>query len=144
MNINNPKARHDYFILETLECGVELRGNEVKTLRENMATIKDAWAYVENGELFVIGMHITPWRTANSFDVNPDRVIKLLAHKSQIRQLQQKVKQDGVTLIPLRVYLNKQSKVKIELGICKGKHTYDKRQTLKEKDMQRDIERHMK
>lgn len=144
VNVYNPKAKHDYFILDTIECGMVLRGNEVKTLRENMASIRDAWASIENGEIFLIGMHITPWRTANSFDVQEKRKIKLLAHKNEILKLQQKVMQEGITLVPIRVYLNSRSKVKVELGICKGKHTYDKRESLKKKDQQREIERHLK
>lgn len=144
MNIVNKKARHDYFILDTLECGLHLKGNEVKALRENMATIKDAWAHIENDELFINNMHITPWKTANKFDIDENRPIKLLVHKDEIRKLQQKVLQDGITLIPLRIYLNNRSKVKVELGICKGKHTYDKRETLKEKDQLREIEKQLK
>lgn len=139
MNVYNNKARHDYFILDTVECGMVLRGNEIKTLRENNANIRDAWAYVENGELFLTGMHIAPWRTANSFDVDEKRKIKLLVHKNEILRLQQKVMQEGMTLIPIRVYLNNRSKVKLELGICKGKHTYDKRNALKERDIQRQL-----
>lgn len=144
VNIYNSKAKHDYFILDTIECGMVLRGNEVKTLRENNANIRDAWAYIENGELFLQNMHITAWRTANSFDVDEKRKIKLLVHKNEILRLQQKVMQDGITLVPIRVYLNGQSRVKLELGICKGKHTYDKRESLKKKDQQREIERHLK
>lgn len=144
VNIYNSKAKHDYFIIDTIECGMVLRGNEVKTLRENNANIRDAWAYIENGELFLQNMHITAWRTANSFDVDEKRKIKLLVHKNEILRLQQKVMQDGITLVPIRVYLNGQSRVKLELGICKGKHTYDKRESLKKKDQQREIERHLK
>ena len=99
---------------------------------------------IENGELFLQNMHITAWRTANSFDVDEKRKIKLLVHKNEILRLQQKVMQDGITLVPIRVYLNGQSRVKLELGICKGKHTYDKRESLKKKDQQREIERHLK
>lgn len=144
MNIYNRKATHDYFIIDTIECGIVLRGNEIKSLRENNANIKDAWAYIENGELFLTGMHITPWRTANSFDTEEKRKIKLLVHKNEILKLQQKVMQDGITLIPIKVYLNDRSKVKVELGICKGKHTYDKRNSLKERDLMREIDRHLK
>lgn len=144
VNIYNSKAKHDYFILDTIECGMVLRGNEVKTLRENNANIRDAWAYIENGELFLQNMHITAWRTANSFDVDEKRKIKLLVHKNEILRLKQKIMQDGITLVPIRVYLNGQSRVKLELGICKGKHTYDKRESLKKKDQQREIERHLK
>ena len=144
MNIYNSKAKHDYFIQDTIECGIVLRGNEIKSLRENNANLRDAWAYIENGELFLQGMHITPWRTANSFDTEEKRKIKLLVHKSEIIKLQQKIMQDGITLVPIRVYLNDRAKVKVELGICKGKHTYDKRESLKKKDQQREIERHLR
>lgn len=144
MNIYNRKATHDYFILDTIECGVVLRGNEIKSLRANGANIKDAWAFVENGELYLQGMHISPWKTANSFDVEEKRKIKLLAHKNEILKLQQKVNQDGVTLVPIKVYMNEQRKVKVELGICKGKHIYDKREALKKKDQQREMQRHLR
>lgn len=144
VNVYNSKARHDYFILDTIECGMNLKGNEVKSLRCNRASIKDAWAYIKNGELFLTGMHITPWETANRFDTKEKREIKLLAHKSEILKLQQKVNQEGITLVPIRVYMNSSSRVKVELGICKGKHNYDKRETLKKRDVQREIDRNFK
>ena len=144
MNIYNKKATHDYFILDTIECGIVLKGNEIKSLRANGANIKDAWAFIENGELYLQGMHISPWKTANSFDAEEKRKIKLLAHKNEILKLQHKVSQDGVTLVPIKVYMNEQRKVKVELGVCKGKHTYDKRLSLKTKELMREAERHLR
>ena len=143
MNIENRKAYHDYFIDETLECGISLRGNEVKSIRAGMCNIKEAWVRVQDGQLVIRGMHISRWSTANMFDVDEDRERVLLAHKKEIRKLAEKVKLDGVTLIPLKVYFVN-GKCKVEIGICKGKHNYDKRETLKNKQVKRDIDRALK
>lgn len=143
LNINNKKAYHDYQVLEELECGIALRGNEVKSITEGKASIKEAWCSIQDNQLVIRGMHITPWRTANAFDVDETRERILLAHKSEIRKLFQKKQQDGITLIPLRViYANR--RVKIVIGVCKGKKNYDKRQDLKEKQTKRNIDRQMK
>lgn len=144
ITIENRSARHEYFIEDTLECGIELRGNEVKSIREGKASIKEAWVAVENGELFIKQMHITQWKTANQYDIDEKRDKKLLAHKNEINKLGIRVKQDGYTLIPLKIYFNDRGKCKVLLGVCKGKHLYDKRQSSKEKTAKREIERAIK
>ena len=141
--IENRKARHDYFVLETLVCGIELRGNEVKSIRGGMCNINNAWVDIKNNELFIKNMHITKYDTSNVFDVDELRDRKLLAHKQEIRKLAHKVQEQGITLIPLKLFFEKQY-LKVELGVCKGKHNYDKRETLKEKQIKRDIDRSMK
>lgn len=141
--IENKKAYHDYFVEETLECGIELRGNEVKSIREGKASIKESWISIENGEMFIKKMNITAWGTANKFDVDEKRERKLLLHKSEIREFSQKVQRDGYTIIPLKVCFSK-GKCKVQIGLCKGKHNYDKRQCEKEKQTKRDISRAMK
>ena len=144
ITIENRSARHEYFIEDTLECGIELRGNEVKSIREGKASIKEAWVAVENGELFIKQMHITQWKTANQYDVDEKRGKKLLAHKNEINKLGIRVKQDGYTLIPLKIYFNDRGKCKVLLGVCKGKHLYDKRQANKEKTAKREMDRVLK
>ena len=142
--IENRKARYNYFIEDTIECGISLRGNEVKSIYEGMCNIKDSWVQIQNGNLVIRGMHITPWRTSNSYDIDIDREIQLLAHKKEIIKLENKLKTDGYNLIPLKIYFNDKGKCKMFVGICKGKHTYDKRNALKEKQIKRDIERSYK
>lgn len=144
ITIENRSARHEYFIEDTLECGIELRGNEVKSIREGKASIKEAWVAIENGELFIKQMHITQWKTANQYDVDEKRDKKLLAHKNEINKLGIRVKQDGYTLIPLKIYFNDRGKCKVLLGVCKGKHLYDKRQANKEKTAKREMSRVLK
>jgi len=140
----NRKARHDYFVEETYEAGLELRGTEVKSLRNGRCNLKDCFAQVDrNGELFVHGMHISPYEQGNIFNTDPLRPKKLLMHKSEIRKLQQQVMQKGLTLVPLSVYL-KDGRMKLELGVCRGKKLFDKRDDMAKKDAQRDIERHMR
>lgn len=141
--IENRKARYDYFVEETLECGIELRGNEVKSIRNGTASLKESWVVVENNELVVKKMHITSWETANKFDVDENRTRRLLAHKAEIRELDRKVQRDGYTLVPLKVYFSK-GRVKMLVGLCKGKHTYDKRAVEKAKQAKRDIDRAIK
>lgn len=142
--IENRKAKYNYFIEETLECGIELLGNEIKSIRLGQATIVDSWVSLDNGELFIKKMHVTPWSTANRYDIDEDRDKKLLAHKSEIRSLENKLQNAGYTLIPLKVYVNNDGRCKVLIGLAKGKHNYDKRQTLKENQMNRDIERALK
>lgn len=144
MVIENRKARYDYFVEDELEVGIALSGNEVKSIRDGQASIKEAWVRVQNGTLVLRGMHITKWSTANDFDVDEDRERILLAHRKEINRLADRVKLDGVTLIPLRVYFTKEGKCKILLGVCKGKHNYDKRQSLRDKQVSRDIQRGLK
>lgn len=143
VTIENRKARYDYFVEDTLECGIELRGNEVKSIRTGKASIKEAWIDIQNLQLIVKQMHITPWETSNMFDVDSKREIKLLAHKKEINKLFIKVKQDGYTLVPLKVYFNQKGKCKMLIGLCKGKKNYDKRESEKERDIKRDIKRYI-
>ena len=136
--IENRKAKYDYFIEETLECGIELRGNEVKSIRSGKASIKEAWVSVESGEMVIKQMHITPWETSNRYDVSEVRERKLLAHKAEIRKLSRAVQRDGYTLVPLKVYFSDNGKCKVLVGLCKGKKNYDKRESIKERDLKRE------
>lgn len=140
---DNRKARHDYFVLETIEAGIELVGTEVKSLRAGNVNLKDAWCSIDNGEMFIKGMHISPYEHGNIFNRDPIRVRKLLLHKKEILKLFGQVKQDGLTLIPLSLYF-KNSKAKVAVGVCKGKKLYDKREDMARKAAQRDIERAVK
>lgn len=144
MNIENKKAYHDYFFDEKIECGISLRGNEVKSIRNGMCNIKEAWCQIQDNNLVIRGMHISRWNTSNMFDVDENRERQLLAHKREILKLKQRVQEKGVTLIPLKVYFTSRGKCKVEVGVCRGKHNYDKRQDLKDKQIKRDIEREMK
>ena len=139
----NKKAYHDYFVEESLETGIALSGTEVKSLRRGRVNLKDAWCSVVKGELFINGMHISPYEQGNIFNKDPMRVRRLLAHKREIMRLYGYVKQDGYSLIPLSVYF-KNSLIKVQVGLCKGKKLYDKRQVLAEKAAKRDIERAIK
>ena len=140
---NNKKAYHDFFILDTYEAGIALHGTEVKSLRMGKCSIKEAFVRVENEEVFVYGMHISPYEKGNIFNKDPLRVKKLLLHKAEIRKLIGKIKEKGMTLVPLRVYL-KGSLVKVEIGLAKGKKLYDKRQDIAKKDQRREAERKFK
>ncbi len=140
---DNRKARHDYFVLETVEAGIELVGTEVKSLRAGNVNLKDAWCSIDNGEMFIKGMHISPYEHGNIFNRDPIRVRKLLLHKKEILKLFGQVKQEGLTLIPLSLYF-KNSKAKVAVGVCKGKKLYDKREDMARKAAQRDIERAVK
>lgn len=142
--IENRKAKYDYFIDETLECGIELRGNEVKSIRSWKASIKEAWVSVESGEMVIKQMHITPWETSNRYDVSEVRERKLLAHKAEIRKLSRAVQRDGYTLVPLKVYFSDNGKCKVLVGLCKGKKNYDKREAQKERDIKRSINEKLK
>jgi len=141
--VQNRKARHEYFILETFECGIELCGTEVKSLRNGKANLTDAYASIDNGEVFIKGMNISPFEQGNIFNRDPLRVRKLLLHKQEIRKLIGQIKQQGLTLIPLSVYL-KGSLVKVSLGLAKGKKLYDKREDIARRDAKRDAERAIK
>ena len=140
---DNRKAYHDYFVLEKIECGIELCGTEVKSIRAGEVNLKDAWCDIENGECFVKGMHISPYEQGNIFNRDPRRERKLLLHKREIMRLLGQVKQQGLTLIPLSLYF-KGSRVKLCMGLCKGKKLYDKRDDMAKKAAQRDIERAVK
>ncbi len=140
---NNKKAYHDYFVDETMEAGIQLFGTEVKSLRCGGVNLKDSYCSIEDGELFVTGMHISPYEKGNIYNRDPLREKKLLMHKREILRLLGKVGQEGVTLVPLSLYF-KGSRVKVELGICRGKKLYDKREDLAKKQANRDIERYTK
>ena len=139
----NREARHEYFIEEAFEAGIELRGTEVKSVRAGTLNLKDAWCGIKNGELIVNQMHISPYDHGNRFNVDSRRPRRLLMHRREIMRLYGKVKQDGYSLIPLSVYF-KGSRVKVQVGLCKGKKLYDKRQAEAERDARRQIERAMK
>jgi len=139
----NRQARHEYFVIEALETGIELVGTEVKSLRAGSVNLKDSWVDVDNGQLILRGMHISPYDKGNVFNRDPLRERRLLAHKSEIRRLGQEIKLQGYTLVPLSLYF-KRGRVKVELGVCKGKKLYDKRASAAAKDAQRTIDRAMK
>ena len=140
---NNKKAYHDYFILENYETGIALSGTEVKSLRMGKCSIKEAFVRIENQEVFVYGMHISPYEKGNIFNKDPLRPRKLLLHKSEIRRLLGKTKEKGIAIVPLKVYF-KGSLVKVEIGLAKGKKLYDKRQDIAKKDQQREASREFK
>ena len=139
----NREARHEYFVLEALEAGVELKGTEVKSLRAGGVNLKDSWADIDDGELIAKGIHISPYEQGNIFNKDPDRPKRLLMHKREIRKLHDLQKQDGYALIPLSLYF-KDSRVKVELGLCKGKKNYDKRDAIAKRDAKREMDRAMR
>ena len=139
----NKKAYHDYFILEKYEAGIELCGTEVKALRKSGANLKDSWCMIKDGEMFVNGMHISPYEQGNIFNRDPYRVRRLLMHKKEIMKLLGKTKQQTLTLIPLSLYF-KNSHIKVEVGLCKGKKLYDTRETMAKRAADRTIDREMK
>ena len=140
---NNKKAYHDYFIEETYEAGIALHGTEVKSLRMGKCSIKESFVRIENEEVYIYGMHISPYEKGNIFNRDPLRVKKLLLHKSEIRKRKGKIAEKGYTLVPLKVYFNR-SLVKVEIGLAKGKKLYDKRQDIAKKDQRREAERDFK
>lgn len=140
---NNKKAFHDYFIDDTYEAGVELFGTEVKSLRNGKCSIKEAFIRIEKGEVYVYGMHVSPYEKGNIFNKDPLRVKKLLLHRYEIQKLEGKIAQKGYTLVPLKVYF-KGSLVKVEVGLARGKKLYDKRQDIAKKDQRREAERDFK
>jgi len=140
---NNKKAYHDYFIDETYEAGVALHGTEVKSMRMGKCSIKESFIRIENGEVFVYGMHVSPYEKGNIFNKDPLRVKKLLMHKYEINKLAGKISEKGYTLVPLQVYF-KEGKVKVEVGLARGKKLYDKRQDIAKKDQRREAEREFK
>lgn len=137
----NKKARHDYFIEKTYEAGIELKGTEVKSIRNGKANLKESYVTIKNGEVFVIGMHISPYKEGNIFNVDPLRTRKLLLNKREILKIGQEVQLKGMTLVPLSLY-QKNGRVKMELAVCRGKKLYDKRESIKEKDIKRNLERY--
>lgn len=136
----NKKAYHEYFVEETYECGLCLKGTEVKSMRQGRVNLKESFCMIREGELFAEGMHISPYEQGSVFNTDPLRPKKLLMHKSEIRKLAGLVSRQGYTLIPLKVYL-KDGRMKLELGLCRGKHLHDKRDSAAQKDAQREIER---
>ena len=139
----NRKARHDYFIEDTYEAGIVLVGCEVKSIRQGSVNLRDSFAIIKNGEVFAVGMHIAPYQMGSYYNHDPRRNRKLLLNKAEIRKLKAKVEQKGYTLVPLKVYF-KDALVKIELGLCKGKKLYDKRESDAKRDANRMMERTMK
>ena len=139
----NRKARHDFFVEESLECGIELKGTEVKSMRQGKVNLKESFCILRNGEVFAEGMHISPYDHGNLFNPDPLRFKKLLLHKAEIRKLAGLVSRQGYTLIPLKVYL-KDGRMKLEMGLCRGKHLHDKRASMVEKDAKREMDRAMR
>lgn len=140
---NNKKAYHDFSIDETYECGIALHGTEVKSMRMGKCSIKEAFVRIEDGEVFVYGMHVSPYEKGNIFNKDPLRVKKLLLHKYEINKLLGKIKEKGYTLVPLQVYF-KDGKVKVEIGLARGKKLYDKREAIAKKDQRREAEKEFK
>ena len=141
--VRNREAYHEYFVEEEMEAGIELKGTEVKSIRQGTLNLKDAWCGIKDGQLLLNQMHISPYDHGNRFNPDPRRPRRLLMHRREIMRLLGKVKQDGYSLIPLSIYF-KDSRVKVNVGLCKGKKLYDKRQSAAEKDAKRQIERAMK
>ena len=143
MIAQNRKAFHDYFVEEKLECGIALFGTEVKSIRQGRINLKESWAQIRKGEIWVEGMHISPYEQGNIYNRDPLRPRKLLLHRREIRKLDSQVMRQGFTLIPLEVYLSN-GRVKVQLGLCKGKQLHDKRDSMARKDAQREIQRALK
>lgn len=141
--IQNRRARHDYHVIEKHEAGIELRGTEVKSLRAGHIVLKDAYADVSGGELFLVGVHINPYEQGTAWNHEPERKRKLLMHKREITKLGAQVAEKGYTLVPLSVYF-KEGRAKVEIGLCKGKQTFDKRDTIRDREVKREIDRAMK
>ena len=141
---NNKKAYHDYFVDEVFEAGIALTGTEVKSLRQNKASLRDSFATVRAGEVWLHGVHISPYSHGNRANVEPTRARKLLLHKKEIRYLLGKTKERGYTLVPLKMYFTEANIAKVEIGLARGKKQYDKRASIAEKDQQRDVERAMR
>ena len=143
VEILNRVARHDYFILDEIECGIVLTGTEIKSIRAGKANIKDSYGIVKNEEVFLLNMFISPYEQGNIFNHQETRTRKLLLHKSEIKKLNDQIRLEGNTLIPLKIYFVK-NRAKVLLGVCKGKKNYDKRETIKERDIQRDLQKRIK
>ena len=141
---NNKKAYHDYFIEEEFEAGIVLTGTEIKSVRQGKVSIKESYAKIISGEMIIMGMNISPYEEGNRFNVDPLRERKLLLHKTEIRKLEGKIKLDGLTIIPLKMYINEEGRAKVLIGLARGKKNYDKRDSIAERDAKRDIDRKMK
>ena len=140
----NRKAYHDYFVLETYEAGIELYGTEIKSIRAGRVNLKDSFCSVDDGEMFAIGMHISPYEQGNRFNTDPLRDRKLLLHKQEIRKLIGQTTLKGLTIVPLKMYINEDGLAKVEIGLARGKKNYDKREDIAKRDAKRDIDRRMK
>ena len=143
MEIQNRKARHNYFIKEEYECGIVLKGTEIKAIRDGSCNIEDSYGHIKKGELFILNMFIGEYKQGNIFNHQETRTRKLLMHKNEILKINEKIKLEGYTLIPLRLYFKKNI-VKVSLGLCKGKKDYDERETIKERDIEREIKKKYK
>jgi SsrA-binding protein len=139
----NRKARHDYLIEETLEAGIALTGTEIKSIREGRVNLQDAYARIERGEAWLVGAHVAPWEGGNRYNHEPRRDRKLLLHRTQIDQLAGKARAKGLTLVPLTLYFNDRGRAKVELGLARGKKSYDRRRDIAERDARRDMDREM-
>ncbi len=142
--VENKKASFNYFLIERIEAGIELKGSEIKSISNRACQIKDSYVVIRNGEIFIMNMHISEYKYGNIFNHDPLRVKKLLMHKKEILKLQLKIKQEGFTIVPTKVYFNDKRKVKIEIALAKGKKNFDKRESLKEKTIQRDLQKNYK
>ena len=143
MIANNRRARREYFVIDRYEAGIELRGTEVKSLRNGQIALKDSYAEVRGGQMYLVSAHINPYEQGNINNHDPERPRRLLMHKKEITRLASRVAEKGLTLVPLRLYF-KHGRVKVEIGLCKGKHTVDKRDVLRDRDIQREMERMIK
>ena len=143
MEILNRKAKHDYFVEEVYEAGIELTGTEIKSIREGSANIKDSYGIVKNHEVFLLNMFVSHYKEGNIFNHSETRTRKLLLHKKEIKKIEEKIELQGLTLIPLKLYF-KNNKLKVELGICRGKKNYDKRESIKERDIKRNLDKTLK
>ena len=143
MEIINREARHNYFIEDEIECGIVLVGTEIKAIKNGKANLKDSYGIIKNSEIYLLNMNISEYKEGNIFNHDPRRTRKLLLHKNEIKKLEKSVSQDGYTLVPLKLYFVK-NKAKILLGLCKGKKNFDKRETIKERDLQRESRKNMK
>ena len=143
MEIENRKARHDYFIEETYECGIALGVTEIKSIRQGKVNLKDSYGIIKNNEVFLLNMFISPYKEASIYNVSETRTRKLLLKKKEIKKIKQDIEQKGLTLIPIKMYFKK-DKIKVELGICRGKKNYDKRETIKQRDEKRELEKMQK
>ena len=143
MEILNRKARHDYFIEDTYEAGIELTGTEIKSIREGNANIKDSYGIIKNHEVFLLNMFVSQYKEGNIFNHNESRTRKLLLHKKEIKKIEDKIELQGFTIVPLKLYF-KNNILNVELGICRGKKNYDKRESIKERDIKRNLEKTLK
>ena len=141
---NNKKAFHDYYILTKYEAGIELFGSEVKSVREGRINLKDSFCKIKDREVFLFNVHISPYTNASIFNHEPERIRKLLLHKNEILKLRQRIKEESLTLIPLKVYITEKGLIKIELGLAKGKQLHDKRDTLAKRDFERKVKKDLK